>query len=238
MNRPRLLVVNPNSDPAVTALIAAAAARALPPGAAFRVASPPGAPRAIETAADRQAVEAAVAALIAGSDCDATALACFDDIGAAGARAMGAGPVVDAVAASVLAARALADRFAVVTTVAAAAPGIRARLAALGAAGICAVRAAGVGVGEAAAREPAAMAQVEAAARRAVAEDGAQAIILGSGGLAGLAGPVAQAAGAPVIDAIEAAAAMAWAVAGAVAGPGCGGAGAPRPPAPMDRRRA
>ncbi|MCW1934582.1 aspartate/glutamate racemase family protein [Pararhodobacter zhoushanensis] len=202
----RLLIVNPNGNPEVTARTQACADRILGPGCNGFAVQPAGSPHAIETPADRALAEPLALALLAQHPgYDAYVMACFDDIAIAPARAFLKAPILDAVEASVAAARSLAQRFSIVTTVEAMVPGIEALVARLGAASQCSVRAAGIGVAAAAAGEPEALRRLDATIVRARDQDGAQAIILGSGGLTGHAARLSQRHGLPVIDGIEAA---------------------------------
>lgn len=200
----RILVVNPNSNPAVNLLMEGLAERVLPPGVTARVVQPRQAPPAIQTLADRRIAEPMALDLLAQHQgYDAYVMACFDDIALVQARRFLRVPVVGAVEASVAMARLIAGRFAVVTTVETAVPGILAVLENLGALGQCRVRAAGVGVTEAAGSGG--QARIDAAIDMARNTDGAGAIILGSAGLSGRAQSLSQRHGLPVIDAMEAA---------------------------------
>lgn len=201
----RYLIVNPNGNPAVNGLLHRVARQVLPRGAEVQVLNPAGSPLSIETPAHRLVAEPlALDLLMRSPGFDAYVMACFDDIAlAAGRRALCA-PVVGAVEASVAFARLRASRFAVVTTVETAIPGIRRVLSDLGAEEQCTVHAAGLGVAAAAAGAGAAEGQLDAAIARARAR-GAEAIILGSAGLAGRAAALEDRHGLPVIDAMEAA---------------------------------
>ena len=99
----------------------------------------------------------------------------------------------------------MAQRFSIVTTVEEMVPGIQALLVRLGASSQCSVRAAGVGVAAAAAGDPEALRRLDATIALAREQDGAQAIILGSGGLTGHAARLSRRHAVPVIDGIEAA---------------------------------
>ncbi|MBS0246621.1 MAG: Asp/Glu racemase [Proteobacteria bacterium] len=213
----RLLVLNPNTNEQVTANIRSAAEPAVAAGTRLTVCNPPRGPFAIEDAADRAEAEPNVMELIRAqaAQYDAVVMACFDDIALDEARHVAGCPVIGAVEAALTAALALAPRFSVVTTVVAAVPTIVALLERYGAADVCTVRAAGIGVAEAASGEGEASRKIAAAIADAVRLDGAKAVILGSGGLAGRAGEFAAAAGVPVIDAILAAVRMAEDVASA-----------------------
>jgi allantoin racemase len=91
-------------------------------------------------------------------------------------------------------------RFAIITTVESAVPGIERLAAAYGAAHLCTIRAAGVGVAETAARTPLAEIRLAASIERAITEDRAEAIVLGSGALTGRAEALAKRFGIPFID--------------------------------------
>lgn len=213
----RLLVINPNSNGAITAQIRGLAARVLGDGVPGNgvpgngvqatVVDLPQAPRAIQSPADRAVAEPlAIARIEAAVDegFDAVAMACFDDI-ALSARGRLSLPIVDAVEASLALARSRARRFAIVTTFDAAVPRIRELVALQGLAGICTVRAAGIGVSAAADLAPQTMARLQSAIDAAIRDDAAEAIILGSGALAGRGPVLGQGRPIPVIDSIEAA---------------------------------
>ncbi|MEN9059717.1 aspartate/glutamate racemase family protein [Ponticoccus litoralis] len=210
----RLLVVNPNGNPAVTDLVRASAQRALGPHTRVEAINPADSPRSIETPDHRRLAEPlAIELLSRHPDYDGYVMACFDDIALAEGRRFLRGPVVGAAEAAVAAARFLADRFAIVTTVETMVPGIHKLLAGLGATGRCTVHATGVGVAAAAGEGAAVDRSIDQAIARARRDDGAEAIILGSGGLTGRAGALAERHGLPVIDSIEAALVMAEAMA-------------------------
>ena len=217
----RILVINPNSNPAITAQIRALANLSLGPDVGTQVEDLPGAPRAIQSPADRAVAEPLALARIATAKAEgfaAVALACFDDI-AIGARATQSLPVIDAVEASLRQACGLAQRFAIVTTFDAAVPRIRKLVARHGLQDRCTVRAAGVGVSAAADLAPETRAKLHAALAAAIAEDGAGAIILGSGALAGRAALLAPDCPVPLIDSIEAALQQAAAASSAASSP-------------------
>lgn len=206
----RILIVNPNSNPAVTAQIKASALKVLSSYCQADVLHIPNSPFAIESRQDRDIAEPfVIAALRENAGYDAYVMACFDDIGAAQARQFIDVPVIDAVTASVTMARNHGARFAIVTTVQAMVPGIQALLADLGAADACTVIAANVGVAEAAAGGAETLRRLDEAIARAKDEFGAKAVILGSGGLTGHADRLTGFHDLPVIDCIEAAVATA-----------------------------
>lgn len=203
----RILVINPNSNAAITAQISALADCMRGPGIEASVVNLPGAPIAIQSPADRALAEPLAIARIKTAVAEgfgAVALACFDDI-AVGARGMVSVPIIDAVDASLTLARACARRFTVVTTFEAAVPQIRRLVFRHGLEEVCTVRAAGVGVSAAAELAPETLARIRAAMAAATDQDGAEAIILGSGALAGRSAILSHGCGVPVIDSIEAA---------------------------------
>ncbi len=202
----RLLVVNPNGNPAVTELVRGAAERILRPGTIANVVNPRGSPLSIETADERrQAEPLALDLLAAHPNFDAYVMACFDDIAVETGRRLLNAPVVDTVVAAIAAVRLVAERFALITTVENAVPGIRARMATFGMAGRCFVHAAGVGVAAAADASAAVAERIDEAIHIARCHDGVEAIVLASGGLTGRAPQLALQHGLPVTDAIEAA---------------------------------
>lgn len=200
----RLLLINPNGNPAVTELIRAAARRVLSPETVSKAINPAASPLSIETPRHRAEAEPlAIDLLRANPGYDAYLIACFDDIALdVGRRALRV-PVIGAFEASLAIARTIARRFAIVTTAETAVPGIEVLLRRHGAEGICEVIAAGVGVAEAAGSSDGVGTRVAASARRA-RENGATAIILGSAGLSGRAFELEAEVGLPVIDSIEA----------------------------------
>lgn len=204
----RLLVINPNTNAQVTAQVRRAALAAAPRGTEIDVANPARGPFAIESARDRaEAVPHVVSLIEARMDegFDGYVLACFDDIGVEEARRLVAVPVVSMFGAGVASARATGGRFAIITTVDSAVAGIERLAAAYGVAHLCTVRATGVGVAETAARTPLAEARLAAAIERAMVEDRAAAIVLGSGALTGRAAALEERFGIPFIDGLAAA---------------------------------
>lgn len=203
---PRLLVINPNTNPAVTALVAAAAEGAVAPGTMLDVLNPPRGPFSIETAEHRKAAIPEILALVDSRPAfDACVLACFDDLCLDRLRVKTGKPAVGACEAGIALARTMAGRFSVITTVHAAVPSIERLLERYGAGDICTVRAAGIGVAAAAGDTQETEARIFEAVKLAIEQDGAEAILLGSGGLTGRAGAIAAAMSLPVIDGVAAA---------------------------------
>jgi allantoin racemase len=204
----RVLVINPNTNPLVTARVRDAAERLAGPHLCFEVVNPESGPFSIESDDDKQQAEVHALALLRQKTPqrhDAYVLACFDDLALYAARQMLTAPVIGCCEAGIAAARAVSPDMAIVTTVAAALPGIRAMMQRYGAGELATVRAAGVGVDEAARAQPVSHIRLMRAVEAAVQQDGARVILLASAGLTGQADRISQEAGVPVIDAVEAA---------------------------------
>lgn len=208
----RLLVINPNINPAVTARVRCVADAIVGPRTSVTVVNPIKGPFSIETPEDRDAAVPEVLDLV-GTTLhhlpDACVFACFDDIALFETRAMTRIPVVGTCEAGIAATRTIADRFSILTTVHSAVPGIHRLLARYGAADICTVRAAGIGVAEAAGQSDDAEKRILVTIEQAIERDGAQAILLGSGGLTGMAAKLERQFSIPVIDGVAAAIKMA-----------------------------
>lgn len=207
----RILVINPNTNPVVTQRVRAEADRVASAGVELSVVNPERGPLAIESRRERDEAETEVEQLIRSRrDFDAYVLACFDDIALDAARRLVPVPVVGTCEAGIRAARAVSPRFGVVTTVHSAVPGIRELLARYGGGPECTVRAAGIGVSAAANAQSDVLDRIVSTAREAITHDGAEVILLASGGLTGQADAIASRCGIPVLDGV--ACAIAWAV--------------------------
>ncbi len=211
----RLLFINPNSTASMTGTIAAAARAAAPAGVEIVAQTNDAGPPSIQGEEDGRAALPGLLAMVAaaGGEADgpdAIIIACFDDTGLAEARAIARCPVLGIGQAAYIAAVLLGRRFSVVTTLAVSVPILEANLAAYGLAAACArVRASGIPVLEVERAGDA----IAAEAARALAEDGAEAIVLGCAGMAGLTERLAGLP-APVIDGVAAATHLAIAAAG------------------------
>jgi allantoin racemase len=208
----RLLVINPNINPTVTQRVRQVAEAIVTPQTSVTVVNPATGPFSIETMEHRDAAVPQVLDLVRHTldhRYDAYVFACFDDIALFETRAMTGVPVVGTCEAGIAAARTMAAQFTIITTVHSAVPGIQRLLARYGAADICTVRAAGIGVAAAAGGDSDTESRILSAVREAVDQDGAKAILLGSGGLTGRAGDLEKQFGIPVIDGVAAAIKMA-----------------------------
>jgi len=142
-------------------------------------------------------------------DADAFVVACFDDTGLEAARCATAAPVIGIGEAAFHMASLIADKFSVVTTLPRSIAAIEKNLLKYGLAARCArVRAADVPV--LALEEPGdARGLIEAEIVRALAEDGAEAIVLGCAGMTDLARDLEGRVGAPVLDGVACAVGLA-----------------------------
>ena len=205
----RLLVVNPNTTAAMTQRIGAAASRAAGPGVEVAAVNPASGPASIEGYFDEVFAAPGVVEEVAKGDAagfDAFVVACFDDTGLEAARAAARGPVIGVGEAAFHLAALIAHRFSVVTTLSRSIAPIETNLTKYGLASRCArVRACEVPV--LALDDPTSGAREKLSAEidRAIAEDAAEAIVLGCAGMAELAASLAREHGAPVIDGVAAA---------------------------------
>ena len=185
----RIVVVNPNTTASMTAKIGAAAKAVASPGVEVRAVNPDFGPPSIEGYFDEAfSVPGLLAEIAKAADADAFVVACFDDTGLEAARCATEAPVVGIGEAAFHMASLIADKFSVVTTLPRSIAPIEKNLVKYGLAARCAkVRAADVPV--LALEEPGSDAArtIEAEIARALAEDGAEAIVLGCAGMTDLA---------------------------------------------------
>ncbi|APW41436.1 aspartate/glutamate racemase family protein [Rhodoferax saidenbachensis] len=208
----RILVINPNTNPLVSQRVRLAAEAFQSPDLWLEVVNPSEGPLSIESAAERAEAEVQVIRLIQGHQekpYAAYVLACFDDIALDALRQFVAVPVIGTCEAGIAAARATSPRFAVITTVHSAVPGIRSLLQRYGGGDECVVRAAGIGVAAAASAQGDTLERIAATVEKSLKEDGAQAILLASGGLTGYGDAIGARFGVPVLDGVACAMALA-----------------------------
>lgn len=213
----RLCVINPNSTASMTEKIAEAA-RAAVPGVEVVARTCVGAPPAIEgpehgAAAVPFVLDQVQQAVAEGAD--ACIIACFDDTGLAEARASVPVPVLGIGEAAFHAAMMLGHRYSVVTTLPVSVPVIAGNIRDYGLTSHCLkVRASEVAVLDLERPGSDARHRISAEIGRAMAEDGAGAIVLGCAGMADLAQDLSAEHGLPVIDGVAAACGFAVALAG------------------------
>ena len=210
----RLLLLNGNTDPAITALLATRAAEAIPrlrlPAADLVPATAPFGARYISTRAAVAVAGHAVLAALAdhvGHDnpggYTAAVIACFGEPGIEAARELLPIPVVGMAEASIAAALAIAPRIALLTGGALWVPMLE-EFALIRGFGRDRVAVRGVApTGDMIARDPDGAAALLAEAARAAAQDGAGAVVLGGAGLAGIAPRIAPHVPVPVLDSLD-----------------------------------
>jgi allantoin racemase len=207
----RLLVVNPNTTGSMTEKIGLAARAAASPDVEIIAVNPDSGPASIEGYYDEVfSVPGLIAEMGKAGNVDATIIACFDDTGLEAARCLSVSPVIGIGEAGFHCASLIAERFGVVTTLPRSLAAIRHNLVKYGLASRCTgVRAADVAVLELEEPRSRAYDNILSAIRGAVAEDGAEAIVLGCAGMTNLARELSEAAGVPVIDGVGCAVALA-----------------------------
>jgi Asp/Glu/hydantoin racemase len=229
----RLLFLNPNTSAQLTELGATVARRLARPETEIVPATAEFGARYISTRAS--AAIAAHAALDAfarhGRQVDVVLIACFGDPGLFALRELAPVPVVGMAEASCHLASTVGRKFAIVTGGERWGPMLEEFVAAIGlAAKLASVRTVAPSGAEIAADPEAALEALSASCRRAAHEDGAEAIILGGLGLAGLAERIADKVPVPVIDNVAAAVRAAEAAAGLVGSKARAGSFAPATP--------
>jgi Asp/Glu/hydantoin racemase len=202
----RVLLINANTDAAITGRLVAIATAMAPSGLVFAGATARFGARYIASrAASAIAAHAALDAFAAeGAGADAVLLGCFGDPGLDALREVSAVPVVGLAEAAAAAALRLAPRFGVVTGGAAWGPMLAEFYAARGlGAALAGVRTVAPTGGDIARDPEGALAALAEACRASAEQDGAAAVILGGAGLAGLAAQVAPRVPVPVLCSVE-----------------------------------
>lgn len=212
----RLLVINPNSTASMTEKIGAAARAAASPGTEIFAVNPPGGPVSIEGFYDEALSVPGLLAIVQNvSHADAVIIACFDDSGLDAARCLTDRPVIGIGEAAYHFASLVANKFSVVTTLARSVPALEHNLLRYGLAARCArVRSTEVAVLELEHAGSDACNRISAEIGRAVAEDRAEAIVLGCAGMADLAARLSAEHGLPVLDGVACAVRLAEAMVG------------------------
>ncbi len=204
----RIRVINPNTTAAMTRTIARAAEEAAASGTVIDAATSPTGPVSIEGYFDEALSLPGLLIEIRKGEAtgaDAHVIACFDDTGLDAARQIAAGPVIGIGEAAYHAATLIANRFTVITTLARSIPALEHNLMKYGFERRATVRAAEVPVLALEDEGSDARARIDAEITRALAEDRAEAIVLGCAGMAKLARDLSAQHGCPVIDGVGAA---------------------------------
>ena len=211
-----ILVINPNTTATMTEHIGKAARAAASAGTQITAVNPEHGPVSIEGYFDEAMSLAGLLDTIRRNPgCDAVVIACFDDTGLDAARCLTDRPVIGIGEAAYHFASMIANKFSVVTTLARSVPALEHNLARYGLDARCArVRSSEVAVLELEQPGSNARQKISAEIGVAVAEDRAEAIVLGCAGMASLAADLAAEHGLPVLDGVSCAVKMAEAMAG------------------------
>ncbi|MES0093856.1 aspartate/glutamate racemase family protein [Mesorhizobium sp. M0030] len=204
----QILVVNPNTTASMTETIAAAARGVAGAGTEVIAVTSSMGPASIEGYYDEAlAVPGLLMEIAAGERAGAQAaiIACFDDTGLDAARAMASIPVIGICEAALSVASYIAQRFTVVTTTERSRVPVEGLVQRYGMAGRARVRAADIPVLSLEDAASGAVEKLRAEIARAIAEDRAEAIVLGCAGMADLAHRLQQEFDLPVIDGVGAA---------------------------------
>ncbi len=211
MARADILVINPNSNPAVTAgLDAALATLRLVDGPSIRCTTLAEGPFGIETQKDVEQVALPLRALVEQDNAaGAFVIACFSDPGLHVCREATRRPVFGINECGVLTALARGERFGVIAIAAKSIARHRRYLRQMGLTDrFAGERPLGMSVAETASGEGT-FARMEMVGRALVEQDGADVVVMGCAGMARHRRPLEAALGVPVIDPTQAAVAMA-----------------------------
>ena len=202
-------LINPNTTAAMTAKIGAAAERVAAAGTRISATNPEAGPVSIESHFDEAISAVGVLDEIRRGDAqgvDAHVIACFGDPGLLAARELSAAPVIGIAEAAFHFATLISTRFSVVTTLGRTAIIAEQLLHNYGFAQHCRrVRAAEIPVLELEHDSACALERIIAECRRAKAEDGIGAIVLGCAGMAEHSAEIGAALGLPIVDGVSAA---------------------------------
>jgi allantoin racemase len=209
--RPRIRIINPNSNEAVTRGIdAAVAPLRFADGPELVCSTLPEGPFGIESQADVESVAMPLRRLVeADNSSDAFVIACYSDPGLYVCREGTARPVFGIAECGVLTALARSGRFGVIAISARSIARHARYLRQMGVADrLAGERALEMSVAETAAGDKTLERMIEAG-RQLKDEDGAEAVVMGCAGMARHRAPLEQALGVPVIDPTQAAVTMA-----------------------------
>jgi len=205
----RILVINPNCSAACSAAIAAVLDPfRFPGGPVFDVVTLNEGPAAIYSWRDWHAVVEPMCRLVERSEADATIIACGSDPGLEAVRTVTSRPVLGIFRSAVAAAVARAERFGVIALVESSKARHRLGLRAMGLEERLAGEVA-LNLAMETLLEPDAARSALIAAARQLAGMGAETVILACAGMAHHAAAIREAAGIPVIEPVQAAAALA-----------------------------
>jgi len=204
----RILVVNPNTTASMTQIIAAAARLVAATDTQIIAATATMGPASIEGYYDEAFALPGLLQQIAAAErtgAEAAVIACFDDTGLDAARTMAQIPVLGICEAALTTAALIAKRFTVITTMERSRVPIEELAHRYGMRGRARIRAANIAVLALEDPNSGARDKLRNEIVRALAEDNAEAIVLGCAGMADLARTLSGEFGLPVIDGVGAA---------------------------------
>jgi len=215
----RIQVINPNASAAMTAKIAHAARAVAASGTEIIASQSASAPASIESAHDDALAVPGLLAVVRDGEragVDAHVIACFGDPGLRAAREIATTPVLGIAEAAMRAASMLASRFSIVTTLTRTVGTAEQLVDQYGLQRLCRrVRATELAVHELEGSSDTVRQRILDECLRALAEDHAEAIVLGCAGMADLCGELTRELGVPVIDGVGVAVKFAEALVGA-----------------------
>ncbi|MBS0345441.1 MAG: aspartate/glutamate racemase family protein [Proteobacteria bacterium] len=205
----QIRVINPNTTLSMTEKIGASAQRVAAPGTYIVATNPKSGPVSIESHFDEMISAVGVAEEVRKGEregADAYVIACFGDPGLLAARELTRAPVIGIAEAAFHLATMISTRFSVVTTLGRTCIIAEHLLQSYGFAHHCRrVRAAEIPVLDLEDDGACALDRIVEECRRAKAEDGIGAIVLGCGGMADLADEIQAAVGLPIVEGVTAA---------------------------------
>jgi allantoin racemase len=207
----RILVVNPNTSEEMTRDIDREARQYARPDTEIETVCPTWGPRSIEGHYEEELAAVAMLEVIKerATEFDGVVIACYGDPGLAAAREISPVPVVGIAEASMLMACTVAHKFSVVTVLPRIRPLLEDVVRRYGLEPRCAsVRTTSLAVLDIEQDPEAARREIAVEGRRAVEEDGAEALCLGCAGMGPLDKAVEAEVGVPVIDGVAAAVKM------------------------------
>jgi len=203
----RILLVNPNTSPLVTGLLAAEARRVAGPSAEIKAVTAPFGSASLECRAELVvAAHAALQAIASHDDYDAAVIGAFGDPGLAAARDIARAPVFGLGQSGLRAAAARGRRFAIVTVGERLRLDIEAMVAARGLSGqLAAIRFLNGSVLDVAADRAGFLEAMAAAANACAQESGAQRVLFGGAPFAGIGRDLAGRVAVPLFDGLTSA---------------------------------
>lgn len=204
----KIHLINPNTTESMTATAADAARRVAAAGTDIVAVTSRMGPESIEGYYDEALALPGLLAEVAEagrSGTDAIIIACFDDTGLDAARALADVPVIGICEAAMAVTSFIAQRFTVVTTMERSRLPVEALVHRYGMGGRCKVRAADIPVLSLEDPRSDAGLRLRREIGAALAQDGAEAIVLGCAGMADLAADLSHEFAIPVVDGVAAA---------------------------------